>query len=298
MSDRQFGSLRFICGDNRGRYPFCHSLYIEGARVIIDPACSENKLKDLRDKEGVDMVWLSHWHEDHFTYLGLFDGLPIWMSERDLPPLTDIGVLLDWYGIDVEDQRRFWREAIEKQFRYKPRTASRFLRDNEIIYLEGAAVEVIPTPGHTPGHLAFFFHEEKLLFMGDYDLTSFGPWYGDLYSSIDDTIASIKRLKEIPAKTWIACHDTGLFEVNPGSLWDRYETIIREREEKVYSFLSQKRTFDEITSAWLIYGKPREPREFFEFGERALIKKHLEHLEKDNRIIRSGNSYMRGDINR
>ena len=24
--------------------------------------------------------------------------------------------------------------------------------------------------------------------MGDYDLTSFGPWYGDLYSDIDQTI--------------------------------------------------------------------------------------------------------------
>ena len=200
MEDRRFGPIRFIGGEKRGRYPFCHSVYIEEARVIIDPASSMDKLARIRKDEGVDMVWLSHWHEDHFTYLDLFGDLPLWMSERDLPPLTDIERLLDWYGIDRDDQRSFWRKSITEQFNYRPRQARRFLKDNDIIPLGPVTVEVIPTPGHTPGHLAFYFREEEVLFMGDYDLTSFGPWYGDLYSSIEDTIASIRRLKDIPAR--------------------------------------------------------------------------------------------------
>ena len=156
--------------------------------------------------------------------------------------------------------------------------------DEELIDLGSLKVQVIPTPGHTPGHLSFFLPDEEILFLGDYDLTSFGPWYGDLYSSIEQTIESIRRLKSIPVRKWIASHNTGLFETNPGKLWDDYENVIYQREEKILQFLKEPKTIDEIAAAWLIYGKPREPREFFEFNERALIGKHLERLQQNGQI--------------
>jgi len=152
-------------------------------------------------------------------------------------------------------------------------------------------LEVIATPGHTPGHLSFFFPEEKILFLGDYDLTSFGPWYGDVHSDIDETIKSVRRLQKMPAEIWITSHDKGLFEANPGEFWLSYENIIYERDSKVIEFLKQPRTLEEICVAWLIYGKPREPLFFFEFGERVLVTKHLQRLEKQNRIILDNNHY-------
>ncbi len=57
--------------------------------------------------------------------------------------------------------------------------------------------------------------------MGDYDLTAFGPWYGDLYSDIDQTIESINRLKGLSADVWLTGHETGLFTHSPGSLWEQ-----------------------------------------------------------------------------
>jgi hydroxyacylglutathione hydrolase len=121
--------------------------------------------------------------------------------------------------------------------------------------------------------------------MGDYDLTSFGPWYGDVASSIEDTIKSIQKLKAIPAKRWVTCHETGLFEENPGTLWRSYENVIYEREARVLEFLGQPRSLQEIAAAWLIYGKPRKPIEFFEFNERVLVKKHLDYLVKQGRVL-------------
>jgi len=293
MQDHQFGHIRFICGENRGRYPFCNSLYVEGARLIIDPACNGKKLLQIKESDGVEMVWLSHWHEDHFTYLNLFDDCPLWISERDIPPLTDIDVLLDWYGIDSASHRTYWKKAIVENFNYRPRQTAHFLKDGEIIHMDPVTVEVVATPGHTPGHLAFFFREEELLFTGDYDLTSFGPWYGDLHSSIEETIASIRRLRDIPAKIWITGHDNGSFTANPEILWKQYENIIFVRENKLLDFLKHPRTLDEIVSAWLIYGKPREPLAFFEFGERALVKKHLQYLAKQDKILFEDNLYRR-----
>ena len=286
MEDRQFGRIRFICGENSGRYPFNHSLYIEGdkSRVIIDPASDLDKLKLLQKKNGVDLVWLSHWHEDHIQYLHLFEDCPKWLSARDFPPLTDIEIFLDWYGLKEAHQRDYWKKVMLEMFSFQPLQKARFIEDDEKIDLGGAQVQVIATPGHTPGHLSFFFPEEEILFLGDFDLTPFGPWYGDVASSIEDTIKSIHRLKVIHAKRWITCHETGLFEENPDALWQRYENVIYERESRVLEFLGQPRSLKEIAAAWLIYGRPREPRDFFEFNESALVKKHLEYLVSQGRI--------------
>jgi len=287
MEDRQFGRIRFIRGNNGGRYPFNHSLYIEGdnIRVIIDPASDLEKLKLLKKKEGVDLVWLSHWHEDHIHYLHLFEDCPKWISARDFPPLTDLEIFLDWYGLNETNQRDYWKKVMLEMFNYQPLQTARFIDDDEKIDLGNLQVQVIATPGHTLGHLSFFFPEEEILFMGDYDLTPFGPWYGDVASSIEDTIKSINRLKSIPAKRWITCHETGLFEENPDVLWQRYENVIYDREARVLEFLVQPRSLEKIAAAWLIYGKPREPREFFEFNERVLVKKHLDYLVRQGRVL-------------
>lgn len=292
MEDGQFGRVRFIRGENGGKYPFNHSLYLKGdkARVLIDPACSLEKLRRLKD-EGVDWVWLSHWHEDHIHYLNLFETCPLWMSGRDFPPLTDLDIFMDWYGLIGPEQRAYWEKIMLEDFNYQPRSQARFLADDENIDLGGLSVQVIATPGHTPGHLSFFFPEEELLFLGDYDLTSFGPWYGDVASSIEETIASIHRLKAIPARRWVAAHNTGLYEENPGPLWDAYENIIYERENKLLKFLDRPKTIDEITAAWLIYGRSREPKAFFEFNERVLVGKHLDYLLKQGVIILEGSAY-------
>ena len=77
MEEKSFGPIRFIPGINRGKYPYCHSLYIEDAKILIDPASDRERLKRLREEVGVEQVWLSHWHEDHFMDLDLFDDLPL-----------------------------------------------------------------------------------------------------------------------------------------------------------------------------------------------------------------------------
>ena len=297
MEEKTFGPIRFIPGDNRGRYPFCNSLYIEGAGVLIDPASSRERLIRLRAEQGVKMVWLSHWHEDHFMHLDLFDDLPLWISPGDTPPLADISIFLQWYGFS-EEERLFWEPLLLDQFHFRPRRPARYLIGGETITLGEISVDVIATPGHTPGHLAFFFREPSVLFAGDYDLTPFGPWYGDLFSDIDATRASVDRLREISARTVLTGHESGVFEDPPKELWQRYKAVITERERKILKLLEEPRSLEEIVDAWIIYGKPREPKAFFAFGERVHMIKHLDHLQKRGIIIRENGLYRRkrGDL--
>ncbi len=293
MSDeKKFGPVWFLPGKNRGRYPFCNAVYVEGAGIVFDPAQDREKLVELKEGPGVSEVWLSHWHEDHITFLDLFEELPLKISEHDAPPLSDLDLFLDWYGMDEPNERKAWKIAIVNQFNFKPRTPSHTFSGHEVIELEDITIEVIPAPGHTPGHTAFFFRGPDVLFLGDYDLTRFGPWYGDVGSSIEDTRTSINALRKVPAKVWITGHEDGLFEEEPGGLWDSYLGVIDKREEKLVDFLSEPKTLQEIIDKWIVYGKPREPKSFFEFGERALMKKHLESLSARGKVRMDGDKYV------
>ncbi len=293
MKEKHFGPVWFIPGKNSGKYPFCHSIYIEGACILIDPASDRKRLVKIREDHGVEAVWLSHWHEDHLMHLDLFDELPLYISDKDAAPLSDLELFLDAYGMYNEDERQYWRVILKEDFHFRPREPFDFLHEGEIIQLDGTTVEVIGTPGHTPGHLSFRFPESGILSLGDYDLTRFGPWYGDVDSSIEETIRSVNRLRETPAKVWLTGHETGLFEEPPGGLWDQYLGVIHKREEKLLNLLERPQTLGDVVGAWIIYGRPREPKAFFEFGERAHMKKHLERLVNLGIVTKDGDRYLK-----
>ncbi len=291
---KNFGPIRFIQGEKGGRYPYCHSIYVENAGVLIDPSSDRHYLKQLKQEDPVNSVWLTHWHEDHIMHLDLFDDAPLWMHEKDAPPLSDVDVFIDWYGIKMEEHSELvegWRALLKETFHFQPRVPERYLHDGEIIELDGLTVEIIHCPGHSPGSLAFFFREPEVLFLGDTDLTPFGPWYGDRFSNIEEIIESVNRLRNIPAKTWLASHEQGIFEENPDELWDAYLNVIQTREDKLIDFLASPKTLDEIAKAWIIYGEPKEPIADFVFMEQISMKKHADRLIKKGIVVLENDKY-------
>lgn len=293
MDELRFGPVRLIRGANRGRYPHSHSVYVEGAGVLIDAGADEARYRALLAGPGVKEVWLSHWHEDHIACLDLFEGLPLVQMAADAEPLTGIETFLDWYGMPQEEYRDYWRRTLPADFHFRPRRATRHFTPGEVIDLGSCTVEVIHAPGHTPGFTAFFFREPAVCYLGDYDLTRFGPWYGDRDGSIEDTIASVRRLQRLPAKVWLTSHEDGCFEGDATAAFDAYLAVIDAREAKLLDFLAQPRTMADIVAACIVYRKPREPKAFFEWGEGAIMGKHLERLLGRGAIALEDGRYRR-----
>ena len=293
MSEKCFGPVRLIPAANQGRYPHSNSVYVEGAGVLIDAGADEDRYRALIDGPGVKEVWLSHWHEDHLTYLDHFEGLPLRQMAGEAAPLSDLETFLDWYGFAEEEFRDYWRKQLTTQFHYRPRRVTHPFTPGEIIDLGSCTAEVIHAPGHTPGFTAFYFREPAVAFLGDYDLTRFGPWYGDRDGSIDATIASVRRLQRLPAKAWLTSHEDGCFEGDVAEIFDRYLAVIDEREAKLLDFLAAPRTLADIVAKCIVYRKPREPRAFFEWGEGAIMGKHLERLLKNGGIVLEDGRYRR-----
>jgi glyoxylase-like metal-dependent hydrolase (beta-lactamase superfamily II) len=293
MEEKKFGPVRFLPGPNNGKYPYCHSIFIEGAGILIDPSSDRQRLEALRDTHDVKTVWLSHWHEDHFMHLDLFDDLPLAMHAADAPFLENMQTFLDGYGIEDTDTRDAWKPLLEEIFHFRPRQPDMLLEEKEGLSIGDITVDILHTPGHTPGHLCLFFHEPEVLFLADYDLTAFGPWYGDRLSSIAETEASVRRLQGLPARVWLTCHETGVFEAAPPPLWDRYLDVIHHRRANLLALLTQPRSMSEIVDAWIVYKRPREPLAFYRHAEQSLMEKHLEELMAAGRVVQEGRRYRR-----
>jgi glyoxylase-like metal-dependent hydrolase (beta-lactamase superfamily II) len=186
-----------------------------------------------------------------------------------------------------------WRPIMEEQFHFRPRTPDRFLKDGEVIELgPGLTVQVIHSPGHTPGHLCFYFPEIETLILGDIDLTRFGPWYGDRDSDIEAIYESVAKLRQIPARQWICSHEAGFYRSEPGHLWDEYLAVIDRRENALCDFLrSGPHSLEEIAAQWIVYGRRLEPVDFYAFGERNHMAKHLERLMAAGAVVQEDGRY-------
>ena len=292
MKKKEFGPVLFIPGLNSGKYPYCNSIYIQSHGILVDPASDRERLIRLKQEENIRQVWLTHFHEDHIMHLDLFEDVPFYISEMDAPQLSDINLFMDWDWFEYKPETRdWWFTQLKEKFNYKPRKAAGFLADGQVFTERGVTLRVIHTPGHTPGSLSFYLEEHGVLFIGDYDLTPFGPYYGDRGSSIEDTVDSIEKLRQIPAHIVLTGHEEGVFKRPGSAVWERYVGVIRKRENRLLEFLSSPRTMQEIVDAYIVYGRPREPKSFFELGERALMKKHLELLIKKKMITHKNKIY-------
>lgn len=145
-----------------------------GDTAIVDPAV-EGPVVDVLEEKGWSLTHIinTHHHPDH-------TGANLVLKERF--GLTIIGPAADRDripGIDVA------------------------VGDGDCIYLGDVEAHVIDVPGHTRGHIAYYFGEDAALFSGD---TIFSMGCGRLFEGTPDQMwHSISKLMALPDDTNIYC---------------------------------------------------------------------------------------------
>jgi hydroxyacylglutathione hydrolase len=77
------------------------------------------------------------------------------------------------------------------------------LKDGEIWKQDNFEAKVIHIPGHTLGHICFYFYNENNLFTGD---TLFSLGCGRIFEgTYEQMFASLEKIKKLPLKTKIYC---------------------------------------------------------------------------------------------
>ena len=77
------------------------------------------------------------------------------------------------------------------------------LKENDYFSIGRSIFKIIDTPGHTNGHICFYFEEDQVLFSGD---TIFSLGCGRLFEGSYEAMASsLLKIKSLPSKTKIYC---------------------------------------------------------------------------------------------
>jgi glyoxylase-like metal-dependent hydrolase (beta-lactamase superfamily II) len=295
MPDFERGRIRFIRG---GKYPHCHSVLIDDEiRTVIDPASDEEKLLALHRERPIEVIINSHGHEDHFLYNSRFPDARFWVHALDAAAFRSLEEFCDqfFHPEDVDEKAKAaWSKFFTDVVKFQPRTPDRLLEDEEILEFGQTRVRVLHTPGHSPGHLSFHFPEERVLYLADLDLVKAGPYYGDISSSIEDTIHSCHRVAAIDVDVYLVAHGKeGILDADPAHI-HRYLDVIRQREERLLDFLaSGPRNLDEVASQGIIYEGRTLTGGAWELSlsERTMMLKHLDRLERQGTVRRENGRY-------
>ncbi len=289
-----FGPIKFIPGKKGGRYPYCHSLVIEGDETwVVDPASDKDYLRRLARTRRVTRVFISHFHEDHQKYNHLFPQARFHVPAAEAEAFRSVEAALDLMGLVDSQSRAYWGEIMVQQFHFRPLQDLAPYEPGQRFQQGEVTLEIIPAPGHTPGHSCLYFPEQDLLFLADVDLTPFGPWYGDQTSSLEAFEATLKSLAGFRARTYITAHEQGVFSREEfQAALPAYRRSIAAREERLLELLQTPKTVKQLADRHFFYGKPKDPHFIYHHIETQMLTKHLERLLLQGRVRHSNGAYV------
>jgi glyoxylase-like metal-dependent hydrolase (beta-lactamase superfamily II) len=279
------GHTTVLVGERKGKYPQGNSLLVAGSEetLVVDPsvAVAEGRF----DLPRVDRVLNSHCHEDHVAGNGRFPDVPWHFHEADALGIRSLDGLMTIYGFDGPIDAA-WRDVVLRDFHFTPRPDPATFRDGDTFDLGGGVrVRVIHAPGHTRGHSFFLIEPDGVLYLGDVDLSSFGPYYGDAWSSLEDFERTLALARTLEARWYATFHHIGVVDGRAAFLeqLDRFTGVIADRERRLLDYLAEPRTLDDVVAHRFVY-RPQDPVSFADPVERRSMGQHVERLVRAGRV--------------
>jgi hydroxyacylglutathione hydrolase len=136
----------------------CYVVRRDGADrgLIVDPGEEAKRILHVVDELGlgIDAILVTHTHFDHIgavAPVAKATGAPVYCPGIEVPVLRDIMSFVPWPGFGP----------------YESYEADETVAGGETLELAGMEVEVLFTPGHSPGHVTYAIRDEAALFSGD-----------------------------------------------------------------------------------------------------------------------------------
>ena len=127
-----------------------------GKALIVDPGEEGERILAEVEETGaeVEAILITHCHFDHIgavAPVAKATGAPVYCPQIELPMLADIMAFVPYPGFGP----------------YESHQAEESVKGGETLELAGLIIDVIFTPGHSPGHVTYSLREEGAIFSGD-----------------------------------------------------------------------------------------------------------------------------------
>jgi glyoxylase-like metal-dependent hydrolase (beta-lactamase superfamily II) len=125
--------------------------------LLVDPGDEAERLLGALDELGVakvEAILITHTHFDHIgavAPVAAATEAPVWCPQLEVPVLANIMDFVPWPGFGP----------------FESYDADHTVAGGETLELAGLTIEVVFTPGHSPGHVTYAIRGEDALFSGD-----------------------------------------------------------------------------------------------------------------------------------
>jgi hydroxyacylglutathione hydrolase len=124
--------------------------------LVVDPGEEPERILAAAGGMGakIEAILLTHCHFDHIgavSPVAAASEAPVYCPELEAPVLANIMSFVPVPGIGP----------------YEDYDADEKLSGGETLELAGLTIDVIPTPGHSPGHVTYSIRDEEAIFSGD-----------------------------------------------------------------------------------------------------------------------------------
>jgi len=283
-----FGRVSVFFGEKNGKYPHGNQVVVRGSdsRAAFDAVIVSNQIGP--DFDDADLVIMGHVHEDHMAGLHRLPHAPLHVHTADLPAARSWEGLIAAFGTTDPARIAEMETRFRRDFNYAPRPDAIGYDDGATWDLGQLTVRAFHMPGHTAGHCALVVEPEGVAFIGDIDLTGFGPYYGDASSSLADFRRSLQRLAQLPARVWVTAHHRGVY-TDRGRFMDdlaAYAAKLDQREGRLLDMLSAgPQTMAQLVERRLLYPVGYDGPWVID-AETRTISQHLAELEAAGRVQR------------
>lgn len=283
-------ATRVYFGNRTGKYPDGNQVVVQGVDLCIafDTPLVSRDLVDVLAR--ADLIVLSHVHEDHTVSLGRLAQVPVQAHEADCAAAQSWPELARRYGY-AEATLAELHTLIVRDFDYAPRPDATAYADGALWDLGGGVrIRAHHLPGHTAGHCALVVENDGIAFIGDIDLTGFGPYYGDATSDLQQFRSSLRRVRELDAQTWITSHHKGVITDRAVflQLLADFASKLDQRSDRLLDYLRERpHTLDELAARRILYPPTYHGMPFVDDAERRTVALHLAELQAAGRVAPS-----------
>ena len=281
-----FGRVAVIFGEKNGKYPNANQVLVHGSdsRAALDAPLVANVIGPEFDD--ADLVVMGHIHEDHMAGLHRLPDVPVYVHDADLVAARSWDGMVAAFGVTDAARIPEMLARFERDFFYAPRPDAQGYAEGASWELGGGRVRAFHMPGHTAGHCVLLVEPEGVAFIGDIDLTGFGPYYGDASSSLAGFRQSLKRLPEIPARVWVTAHHRGVYTDRVHFMQDlaAYSAKLDARDARLLAMLGEApKTLAQLAAQRLLYPAHYDSP-WVEAAETRTIAQHLDELVAGGRV--------------
>lgn len=275
--------MTVLFGHEQGKYPDGNSVLVRGAQgaLVIDPSLSVHGLASQASNAlAVDMVLLTHMHEDHAAGVSAVRAPRVAVHVDDLPALHSVEGLMRLYGLPSADWGQM-TELVTERFHIADCPHGEGFTDGAEWDLGGVVVRAVHAPGHTAGHSVFVIESDtgtRSVVTGDIDLSTFGPYYGDAASSLDAFESTLATVRAIEADHYVTFHHKGVVDGHSAfaAAVDQYGVVFGRRHESLLALLeSGPQTLETLVEHGIVYRAGTRPPVFGTSVERRTIEQHL-----------------------